>query len=270
MTGKRADSNPETDADAPYRPSVVRTLRKSVADAWLYLALFVGVNVIWVVLLGLPLGALGRLALRPIVAIIGIAMTVLTVAVGNAILFHVTNRIAHGDACARDLWRTVTDHFAASLAMLVIIAAIAALAIFNVHFYLRVLPASPLWRIIGIIWGYVVIMFALAMAYSYPLLVDQGCGAWSAMRRSTLLFLDNPGYTLGLAGALLAWTFVVILPVLTAVPVLVGLSALVLCFIEAGFVALVANNALLELTRKYETQERKQDAGGCVPGHTGG
>jgi len=258
----------QRDRDA-HRPGVVRTLRKSVADAWLYLGLFVAVNVAWVVLVGLPLGVLGRLATRYTVFALGIVLTVLTTAAGNAILFHVTNRMAHGEVSLRDFGVALTEHFLRSLALLVIIAAIVALGAFNVFFYLKVVSA-PGWRIIGMIWGYVIALFALAMLYSYPVMIEQKCGPLSAMKRSGLLFLDNPVYTLGLGAVLLLETTIVALPVRMAVPVMVGLSFLVLCFIQAGFVGLLANNALLELLRKYELTERKPDAGGGVPGDTGG
>jgi hypothetical protein len=252
-----------------YRPSVIRTLRKSVADAWLYLGLFVGVNVAWVVLLGLPLGLLGRLATRPAVFVTALALTILTTAAGNAVLFHVTNRMAHGEVSPRDFAAALTEHFPGSLALLVVFAAIAGLGAFNVFFYLRIVSA-PGWRIIGMIWGYVIALFALAMLYSYPVMIEQRCGPFGAMKRSGLLFLDNPAYTVGLGAALLVETIVVLAPVRMAVPVVVGLSFLVLCFVEAGFVGLVANNALLELLRKYEPMESKPDAGGGVPGDTGG
>jgi hypothetical protein len=223
-------------------------LRKSVADAWLYLALFVAANVIWVILLGLPVSLvslLGRAALHPAAG---------AAAAGMTVLLHVTNRIAHGEASARDLLSALARHFAPSLALLLIVGAVAGLGALNVYFYVRML-SGMWWRVIGITWGYLALMFLLAMTYSYPLLVHQRRGALNAMKRSALLFVDNAVYTLGLVGALVALTIAVLVPVVTALPVLVGLSALVLCFIEAGFVALAANNALLDLLRKYERSE---------------
>jgi uncharacterized membrane protein YesL len=256
-------------APVPYRPSVIRALRKSVADAWLYLGLFIAVDVTWVVLLGLPLGLLGHLATRPGVLATGVALTILTTAAGNAILFHITNCMAHGEASVRDFTVALSEHFLRSLALLVVLGAIVAMGAFNVFFYLKIVSA-PWWRIIGMVWGYVVALFALAMLYSYPVLVEHKCGPFTAIKRSGLLFLDNPAYTLGLGAFLAIETAVVALPLRLAVPVVVGLSFLVLCFIQAGFVGLLANNALLELLRKYELPERKPDAGGGVPGDTGG
>jgi len=267
MSDDRADTDSQGEA-AAHHPSVMRALRKSIADAWLYLGLFVAVNVIWVILLGLPLGLLGRLALNPAVAVGGLLTTVLTLAAGNAMLFRLANRMAHGDVSLRDFRDALARYSAGSLALVLVLLAILALGAFNVYFYLQVV-SGPWWRVIGVVWGYVVVMFALAMLYCYPLLVEQGCGPLTAMKRSVLLTLDNPGYTLGVAGALVLWTFVAVLPALLAIPVLVGLSALVLCFVEAGFVALVANNALLELLRKYQRSERQDDVGGSLPGDPG-
>jgi uncharacterized membrane protein YesL len=244
-------------ARAPHRPGIARALRKSVADAWLHLALFVAANVIWVILLGLPVSLvslLGRAALHPAAGAAAAGMTLCTLAAGNAVLFHVTNRIAHGEASARDLLSALARHFAPSLALLLIVGAVVGLGALNVYFYVRVL-SGMWWRVIGIMWAYLALMFLLAMTYSYPLLVHQRRGALNAMKRSALLFVDNAVYTLGLVGALVALTIAVMVPVVTALPVLVGLSALVLCFIEAGFVALAANNALLDLLRKYEQSE---------------
>jgi uncharacterized membrane protein YesL len=267
MHGDSADTREMLPAST-HRPSAMRVLRKSVADAWSYLAFFVGANVIWVILLGLPLTLLGRVAIKPVGFACGLALTAIAVSAGNAIVFHVTNRMARGDISLRDFKGAVADHFLSSMALLAILLGVVGLGIFNVYFYVKVL-SGPWWRLIGIIWGYVIVMLALAMLYSYPLLVEQRCGALKAVKRSALLFLDNPRYTLGIAGALLLWTLLVILPVLAGVRILVGLSALVLCFIEAGLVALVANNALLELLRKYDRTEKERDAAGGVSGDSG-
>jgi len=268
MQSDSRDRSEQPPASA-YRPSAIRVLRKSVADAWSYLAFFVAANVVWVILLGLPLSLLGRLAMKPPGFASGLALTVMTLSAGNAMLFGVTNRIARGDVSLGDFRAAVADYALPSLALLVLLIGVFGLGVFNVYFYLKVL-SGPWWRIIGIIWGYAAAMAALAIFYCYPVLVEQRCGPLTAIKRSTLLFLDNPRYTFSIAGALLLWTVLVILPVLAGLRIVVGLSALVLCFVEAGLVALVANNALLELLRKYEMTEKKRNAAGDMPGDSGG
>jgi len=268
MHASAHDTDRDPSPPPTYRPSVMRTLRKSIANAWLHLAAFVAVNVIWVILLVLPFSLLGRYALRPGIAAWGFVATLLTVAGGNAILFRLTNRIAHDEVALADLRAAVTDHLLPSLALLAILAAVLALGGFNVYFYLKVL-AAPAWRIIGIIWGYVMLLFAVAMLYSYPLLIEQRIGPFAAIKRSALLFLDNPGYTLGVAGALVLWTLIVVSPIFTPINILKGVTALAFFFIQAGIAALVANNALLELLRKYANLERGDDGAGSVPGDSG-
>jgi uncharacterized membrane protein YesL len=268
MPSNHDDSAQEAASAHPYRPGVVRTIRKSFVDAWLYLAAFVAANVIWVIFFGLPASALGRLAANPGLLACVLGVTVASVSAGNAILFHVTNGIAHGEIAPRDFIAAVTEFFLRSLLLTVFLTVILAVGAFNVYFYFRIV-SGPGWRVVGIVWGYIILMFAIAMLYCYPLLVEQRCGLFRAIKRSILLFLDNPGYTLGVAGALALWTIAVLVPILAALPVVIGLSALVLCFVQAGFVALVANNALLELLRKYESGEKTADAGGGMPGDTG-
>lgn len=268
MWDQHNDTAGPKEAGHAFRPSALRALRKSVADAWLYLAPLVGVNVGWVVLAGLPAGLLGRLTLGPAVLTSGAIATLLTVAAGNAVLFRVANRMAHGDLALTDLRTALPELFVGSLVLLLVIVGILCVGAFNVYFYFKIV-SGQWWRIIGIVWGYVMLMFMIAMLYCYPLLTEQRSGPFRAIKRSLLLFLDNPGFTLGMAGAITLWTIVVLVPVVAALPVVVGLSALVLCFVQAGLVALVANNALLELLRKYETMERAPDGGGGVPGNTG-
>jgi hypothetical protein len=262
--------DPDKDAapPPPYRPSVVGTLRKSAADAWLHLAASVSASVMWVTLLVLPFSILGKHGLRPGVGAWGVVATLLTAAAGNAILFRLTNRMAHDEVALADLRAAITDNFVPSLALLAILAAVLTLGGFNVYFYLKVVSA-PAWHIIGILWGYVMLLFGIAMLYSYPLLIEQRCGALTAVGRSALLFLDNPGYTLGIAGALMLWTLVVVFPLFTPVNLLKGITALAFFFLQAGVVALTANNALLALLRKYAKQERSEDGGGGVPGDPG-
>ena len=268
MRDHHNDTGGPNETDSPYRPSALRVLRKSVADAWLHLAPLAGANVAWVVLAGLPVGVLGRLSASPALLACAAAATVLTVAAGTAVLFRVTNRMAHGEVTFADLRTALTDLFAGSVVLLLVITVILCVGAFNVYFYFKIV-SGPWWQIVGIVWGYVIIMFMIAMLYCYPLLAEQRPGPFHAIKRSILLCLDNPGFTSATAGAIALWTIVVLVPVVTALPVVIGLSAFALCFVHAGFATLVANNALLELLRKYETMEKAHDAGGGVPGDTG-
>jgi hypothetical protein len=76
-------------------------------------------------------------------------------------------------------------------------------------------------------------------------------GPLGALKKSALLALDNVGFTLLLATFTAAVTALVALPVIMGTPYLVGLSALIVLFVYAGFFALLANHALLELLKQY-------------------
>src|SRR6185436_11151761 len=91
----------------------------------------------------------------------------------------------------------------------------------------------------GLLFLYPLLFWLLAMSYQWPLLAEQRQGAWSAVRKSALLVLDNPGRTL-ILGLLSALFSVVCTVTMVAVPLL-----------WAGTLVFIQTEATRALLRKY-------------------
>jgi uncharacterized membrane protein YesL len=150
---------------------------------------------------------------------------------------YVRELVAHEHPVWTDLGRHIREAHGASARLALVQAVLTPLLATDAFFFLsqRALGA----KVTGLLFLYPLLFWLLALAYQWPLLAEQRQGAWSAVKKSALLVLDNPGRTLllGLLGALFS---VVCAGTLVALPLL-----------WAGTLAFVQTEATRALLRKY-------------------
>lgn len=208
---------------APRRPraaDILRpTFRRFIWNAYDHLGLLVLSNLIWIAL----------------------CLPVVTAPAATAALFHLGRRIADGErATVSDYFAGFREHFVPSLKVAAFTLAAAIAVWVNVDFYSRLggraaLPGMLLAAVILWIGAFVV----LTHVHLLPLIAHGERGLRNALRKSALLVLDNPGFSIGIA----------VQAISVAVLCLVTGAGLVLAL--GSFLALLLATGHRELLKKY-------------------
>jgi hypothetical protein len=177
------------------------------------------------------------------------AASVALLAAANSGLFHLTCQIAEREERSlSDLWHGVRLFFVPALGLTWLIAVAVVGSAANALFYfLMGRQRGAAFRVFGFVWAEALVVFLLLAIYAYAVMVNMRRGALASLKASAVLALRNAAFTLLLAGALLAWHLVILLPILLRWRLVSGASVLILMVWNAGFVALVANQALVEV-----------------------
>jgi uncharacterized membrane protein YesL len=199
---------------------VLRLLRSSLS-AWYYdLFILIAVNVVWLIL----------------------SLSLIPIGPATAGLFYVANEVAKGEPLSFGLFWTGLKRFrGVSFRLALVLAVITVLIIVNIGFYLNL--QSTIGQIVGIIWIYVLVFWAVLLNYPFALLVQmEKPGVRKILRNSALLALDNVAFTFSMSLATL---------------LVIGLSIFPLGFLPFpfGFFALLAIfqcKAVAQLIEKYE------------------
>jgi len=170
-------------------------------------------------------------------------------AAANCGLFNLTCRIAGREERAlSDLWQGVRLFFVPALGLTLLIGVAVVGSTANAMFYFLMAARRGIaFTIFGFLWVEALVIFLLLAIYAYAVMVRMRKGALASLKLSALLALGNAAFTLLLAGALLAWHLLILLPILLRWRWLSGASVLILMVWNAGFVALAANQALVEI-----------------------
>ncbi len=107
----------------------------------------------------------------------------------------------------------------------------------NLWFYLS--TGHVALAVIGSLFGYGLLLWMMMCAYQWPLLVEQDLAPWASVRKSALLILDNPGFSLGFGLVLLLTSALCWFTIVGGV------------VLWAGTVSILATQAVRELLRKY-------------------
>jgi hypothetical protein len=171
-------------------------------------------------------------------------------AAANSGLFHLTCRIVEREERSlSDLWQGIGLFFIPALGLTSLIAVIVLGSGANAVFYFFMAARRGLaFKIFGFLWVEALVIFLLLAIYAYVVMVRMRKGALASLKLSALLALRNAAFTLIFAGALLAWHAVILLPLALGWRWVSGASALVLIVWNAGFVAVAANQALVEIS----------------------
>ncbi len=203
-----------------------RILRASIS-AWYYeLFILIAVNLTWLVL----------------------SLLILPIGPATAGLFHVANQVAKGEPLFFSLfWQGMRRHLKMSVQLSIVLIATTALLVVNIAFYFGL--STSIGQIIGIIWIYVLIFWALVMNYPFALLVEMDKpGIIKILRNSALLAMDNVVFTVSIS----LWTLIVIA---------LSIFPLGLLPFPFGFFSLLAIFQCKALATLIEKYEKKQNPG---------
>jgi len=174
-------------------------------------------------------------------------------AAAQAAVWYAGYRLATGTSQGpRDLPQGVICCFLPSLGVTLVLLAALLLLAANLLFY----GSLGGWAavMVAVFLVYAALFLLAVYLYAYAFIVQQGAGTRLALYRAALVALDNPLFTGELVLAqLVLWAFA-LLPLVLALPFLSGLSVLWLLFAAAGSSALLSNEALREVMRKYQTE----------------
>jgi uncharacterized membrane protein YesL len=150
---------------------------------------------------------------------------------------YVRDLLAHEHPVWRDLPGLVRAHWASAVRLGTVQAALTIILATDFVFFLS--RSAFGLKLVGLLFLYPLLFWLLAQQYQWPLLVEQRQGAWSAIKKSSLLTLDNPGFTL-------------VLGLLTgAVSVLCVAAMVGLPLLWVGTIAFLHTEATRGLLRKY-------------------
>lgn len=221
MSRRRQPARGEPGATRPPRAAdtLRSTFRRFVWNAFDHLGLLVVANLIWIAL----------------------CLPVLTAPAATAALFHLGRIAASGGRpTIRDFFSGFRAHFVPSLKSAAFTLAAIVLVWVNVDFYSHL---GGRGAILGMILAAVIlwagVFAALMHVHLLPLIVSGERSLPTAIRKSALLVLDNPGFSVGIAAQALS---VSALCVVTGAGLVLGLGS---------FLAVLLTTGHRELLKKY-------------------
>jgi hypothetical protein len=215
-----------------------------------HLGMVVLSNLVWMAVVTLP-PATARLLGAQGWVLVMLALSLLVPA--NASLWYVARQIAREDDPGwRDLVTGIRQYCGLSLRVTALWLLGVGLFTINIWFYQFHGARYPMLHTVAVFWCFALAYFLLVMLFSFPFVLEQRIGAWSALRKSWLLTADTPAFTGLFALALAAWSLCTFGPVIGRVPFLLGVSVMVLVFGYLSAIAVTAQVAFIELMRRYE------------------
>jgi len=221
-------------------PGLWKTLRRSLADSYDYLGLVVLCSSVWfTVILGsfaLWVAAHKLLGLWSIALPLG--LYILLISPTTAGVFVVARKIvARDDPSPPDLLSGFRRFLTASWSLAFVQVILTALICTNAWFYLS--RGSVALKLVGVLFVYVLLLWALSGVYHYPILVEQHPGAWRIIKRGFLLTVASPFFTAGVFSAII---------LLTCLSMLIALP---LPLLYIGVAGVIQTSALRVLYRNY-------------------
>jgi hypothetical protein len=241
-----------------------RTLKKGFSDAYDRLGLVIVASIIWSVATLGPMAVAWEVQRRVHthwlwIIVAGFAASVL---IGTPILagvFRMAYKIVYRDDPALiDIFIGARELFKAGYGLILLNIIIVGVIVTDIAFFFGwfgPLKGSVLAYVTGSIAIYLLLGWLAAAMYQMPILsaqksLSQKEGAIPAIRKSLLLIMDNPGFTIGL--------FVVIL----GFSVLCVLSRVGMLILYVGTVSIVLTRALRELYVRYGMVEDTAESEG--------
>lgn len=171
-------------------------------------------------------------------------------------VFYYANKVVfHEHPVLADTWAGIRALMGPALKLFVADLAITAVLVGDTAFFLSAYAGSRshLFGVLGIVSGYLTLVWLMMAMYHLPLLVAQmkmesGPGTLVIYRKSYLLLADNPVFTLG------AFLVIIAFAVLCALPALIGTAMLSL-----GGASFLLTHVLRELFVKYEIAEEEPE-----------
>lgn len=223
-------------------PGLMKTLKKWIGDSYDSLGLVLMCSFVW---FGAFLAAMtlivgiGKHTSWPVVFGMVAALLVFVMAPLTAGAFVLAKKIVtRDDPSIMDLFHGLREYLVPAWTLGFWQLFITALIAVNAWFYLRM--PSIVWKSLGVLVIYTLIVWALSATYHYPVLIEQRPGTFKILKRSFLLVLDNVAFTLGVF-------FAIILLTCFTTFTLIGLPILFM-----GMLSILQTRALRALFVKYE------------------
>jgi len=203
----------------------LRILRASLS-AWYYdLFVLIAANIVWLVL----------------------SLLIIPWGPATAGLFYISNEVAKGEPISFGLfWTGLRRYLGLSLKLSIALVVITGLIIVNMTFYFSM--GSQIGQIIGIVWVYIIIFWAIFLNYPFALLVQMEKPSLVAiLRNSALLVLDNVALSVSMS-------------IVTILLIILSIFPLGLLPFPFGFFALLAIfqcKCLMMLIEKYEAKQAR-------------
>ncbi len=166
--------------------------------------------------------------------------------------YYANKSVYHQHPSLGETWAGVGKLFWSAIGLFALDLVVTALLLGDTVFFLSV-RGNTMLPMLGVACGYVALVWLMMAMYHLPLLVAQlgmesGPRPLVVVRKSFLLAVDNPGFTVGLFAAIIA------LAIVCAVPAFIGTA--VFCL---GAAAFVLTHALRELFVKYGIVQEEPD-----------
>jgi uncharacterized membrane protein YesL len=164
---------------------------------------------------------------------LALCLPVITAPAATAGLFHLARRIAdHEPASLRDFFEGLREHFFPALRAGALTLAVAIVLWVNIDFYSHLggratLPGMLLAALMIWVGAFVLLMHA----HVFPLIVGGERSTRAVVRKSALLTLDNPGFTIGITVQALSVTA---LCVITCAGLVLALGSLLAVLLTTG------------------------------------
>lgn len=174
------------------------------------------------------------------------------------VYYYAHKSVHHEYPTLADTWTGIKVLLRPALKLLALDLTVTVLLLGDTFFFLS-MKGGPIFQIVGIVCGYIALVWLMMTMYHLPLLVAQlgmesGPKPVVVVRKSFLLVADNPGFTVGL------FLVIIALAVICAVLGFVGMAVFYL-----GATAFVLTHALRELFIKYgiveDEPETVEDSG---------
>ena len=251
-------NNPMNEELTSIRPtSLMRALSKGLRDAYDHMGYVVFTTFLSFLITSLLL-SLAVLVQRKTSGQLWVVLVVLgsfaawLCAVG--VFYYVNKAVFHQHPVLTDTWRGIKTLFRPAALLFIVDFIITLVFVGDVAFFLVLMGSKgSVFIIIGVLCGYLTLMWLMMAMYHLPLLIAQlsmesGPKPLVILRKSYLIMMDNPTFTVGLFLAIIA------IAVLCVLPMLIGMTILFL-----GVAAFLLTHALRELFIKYGIVEEETD-----------
>jgi uncharacterized membrane protein YesL len=215
---RRSPARTTTEAQQPRSADLLRSaFRRAVWNTYDHLGLLVLANLIWLLL----------------------CIPVITAPAATAGLFRLASTIDHGEeASLHQLFVGVRTHFVAALKVGLFDLASLLLLWINIDFYSHLRgPATVPGMVLAAAMIWLALFLMLMHAHLYPLLADGEKSLKQLLRKSALLTLDNPAFTIGIT---LQAVSLGVLCVITGAGLFLVSGSLTASLLEAGHRELMA------------------------------
>lgn len=228
--------------------SAGRALIRTFKDVYEFLGITIMTSLAWFVLLALAAWGLSLVKRLPLLAVPAGILLLIVLGPVTAAASSVMNKVVHRNEVGfADFISALRKYFGRGLGLVSVQGLIFAVIVSDFLFFLRF--PSQFVRIASGLWVYAFLFAAAMTSFEFPLLVEQDIGILGVLKKSALLVLDNPVYSL----------FILVYGILiTAISIVIPPAAALL-FI--GALGLLQNRALLQLLEKYGlwSEKRKYD-----------